>query len=248
MERLPASPTALAWAQTDGPVDMDDLLIQLETSLADLRLDDAEKHSLAQTLREAQPPEDGFRQLRNHAFTLARNRLATTQDPMAVLRWVEAVVRALDVARAPALATRSNAFFSPGEACLATIIQHLRSARHSVDVCVFTLSDDRIASEVMAAHTRGVALRFITDNDKEADSGSDVARLRAEGVPTAVDRTSAHMHHKFAIFDGQWLLNGSYNWTRSACALNEENLVATNDAALLRQFQGAFDRLWHTLA
>ena len=75
-----------------------------------------------------------------------------------------------------------------------------------------------------------------------------VAQLRAAGVPTMVDRTSAHMHHKFAIFDGQWLLNGSYNWTRSACAHNEENLVATNDPTLVRQFQGAFDQLWVQLS
>lgn len=227
--------------------DMEDLLSQLETSLADLRLDDDEKRSLAQTLRQAQPPEDGFRQLRNHAFMLARNRLASQQDPVSVLRWLEGVVRALDVARAPTTTTRANAFFSPGEACLNTIVQHLRGARRSVDLCVFTVSDDRIAQEVLAAHTRGVALRFITDNDKETDSGSDVARLRAAGVPTAVDRTAAHMHHKFAIFDGQWLLNGSYNWTRSACTHNEENLVATNDATLLRQFQGTFDELWGRL-
>lgn len=227
--------------------DMEDLLSQLETSLADLRLDDDEKRSLAQTLRQAQPPEDGFRQLRNHAFTLARNRLAAQQDPVAVLRWLEGVVRVLDVARAPAQVTRSNACFSPGEACLNTIVQHFRGARRSVDLCVFTVSDDRIAQEVLAAHARGVALRFITDNDKETDSGSDVARLRAAGVPTAVDRTAAHMHHKFAIFDGQWLLNGSYNWTRSACTHNEENLVATNDATLVRQFQGAFDELWGRL-
>ncbi len=234
---------------TATPADMDHLLGQLEASLADLRLDDDEKHSLAQTLRQAQPPEDGFRQLRNHAFTLARNRLAPpqAQDPMSVLRWLEAVVRALDVARAPAQATRSNAVFSPGDACLNTIVQHFRSARRSVDFCVFTLSDDRIAQEVLATHTRGVSLRFITDNDKETDSGSDVTRLRAAGVPTVVDRTDAHMHHKFAIFDGQWLLNGSYNWTRSACSHNEENLVATNDVALLRQFQGAFDQLWGQL-
>ena len=234
---------------TATPADMENLLGQLEASLADLRLDDDEKHSLAQTLRHAQPPEDGFRQLRNHAFTLARNRLAPPQeqDPMSVLRGLEAVVRALDVARAPAQATRSNAVFSPGEACLNTIVQHFRSARRSVDFCVFTLSDDRIAQEVLAAHARGVALRFITDNDKETDSGSDVTRLRAAGVPTVVDRTDAHMHHKFAIFDGQWLLNGSYNWTRSACSHNEENLVATNDVTLLRQFQGAFDQLWRQL-
>lgn len=86
-----------------------------------------------------------------------------------------------------------------------------------------------------------------TDNTKEFDAGSDVAQLRSAGVPIAVDRTDAHMHHKFAIFDGNWLLNGSYNWTRSACEHNEENLVASNDPALVGQFQRAFEQLWTSL-
>jgi len=83
---------------------------------------------------------------------------------------------------------------------------------------VFKASDDRISAEVLAAHRLGVAVR--------------------------VDNTAAHMHHKFAIFDGRWLLNGSYNWTRSAAEHNEENLVLGNDASLLRQFQGAFETMW----
>lgn len=228
------------------PEELQDLVGQLETSLTDLRLDDHEKRRLAQTLREADPPEEGWRQLRNQAFALARERLAGN-DPAAVLKWLEGVVRALDVARAPASQVRSHACFSPGQTCLNTIISHLRDARRTVDLCVFTLSDDRIAREVLAAHGRGVALRFITDNTKEFDAGSDVARLRSAGVPTRVDRTDAHMHHKFAIFDGRWLLNGSYNWTRSACEHNEENLVASNDAALVRQFQDSFDQLWSHL-
>ncbi|MGE0330800.1 MAG: phospholipase D-like domain-containing protein [Ramlibacter sp.] len=223
------------------------LLGQLDTSLADLRLSDAEKHSLVTALRQAQPPEEGFRQLRNEAFRLARARLAGN-EPAAVLRWLESVVRALDVARAPALSVRSQACFSPGEDCLNTIIRHLRDARKSIDLCVFTVSDDRITREILAAHARGVALRFITDNAKEFDAGSDAARLRATGVPTVVDRTDAHMHHKFVIVDGRWLLNGSYNWTRSACDHNEENLVVCNDPALVRQFQGCFDQLWRHLS
>lgn len=64
---------------------------------------------------------------------------------------------------------------------------------------------------------------------------------------SASDRTDAHMHHKFAIFAGTWLLNGSYNWTRSACYQNEENLTASNDAGLVRQFQGCFEQLWRSL-
>lgn len=223
------------------------LVAQLQEALADQHLSDVERLAFADALRTAQPPEDGLRRLRNLAFELARDRLAASADPQEVLRWLQAVVRTLDGARLPGGVHASRACFSPGEACLRTIVSHLAQSRRSADLCVFTLSDDRIAGEVLAAHRRRVAVRLLTDNSKEFDAGSDVAGLRAAGVPVVVDRTDAHMHHKFAIFDGTWLLNGSYNWTRSACYHNEENLVVSDEPALVRQFQGVFDRLWQEL-
>ncbi len=222
------------------------LVAKLESSLADLRLSDGERREFALALKQPDPPEEGFRHLRNRAFEMARASLVHA-TPQEALAWLEGVMRALDVARPDARLPQAHACFSPGEDCLKTLVGHFRGTRRTVDLCVFTLSDDRITREVVAALERGVALRFITDNTKEFDAGSDVARLRAAGVPIVVDRTDAHMHHKFAIFDGQWLINGSYNWTRSACYHNEENLVATDDARLVHQFQQVFDRLWQGL-
>jgi cardiolipin hydrolase len=227
--------------------DMEALVALLDTSLDDMRLSDDEKRSLAIALRHAEPPEEGLRFLRNQAFALAHQRTRDGFDAPSVLRWLEGVMRALDVARTPAVGLRTEVCFSPGQDCLRAIQARLRDARQRADLCVFTLSDDRIAHEVIAAHARGVNLRFVTDNDKEFDAGSDVARLRTAGVPIRVDRTDAHMHHKFALFDGLWLLNGSYNWTRSACDHNEENLVVTNQPQLVRQFQQQFDMLWDEL-
>jgi cardiolipin hydrolase len=224
------------------------LIALLAQSLADERLADDEKRELAQALRDAQPGPASLAQVRNEAFALLRERLASGADAFTLVRWLEGVLRAVDSTRGPGVAVRTTACFSPGQDCLNTIVRHLRGARRSVDLCVFTLSDDRISREVLAAHQRGVALRFITDNDKEFDAGSDVAQLRRAGIPIAVDRTEAHMHHKFAIFDGAWLLNGSYNWTRSACEVNEENLVASNEPGLVAAFQAEFDRLWARLA
>jgi cardiolipin hydrolase len=230
----PATPTAEA------------LVAQLAASFADARLSDDEKRDLAAALRAAGLQEEALRQLRNHAFALVRERLRGS-DAESLLQWLDGVVRALDVARAPAGAVQTRAFFSPGTDCLDTIVRQLRQARRNIDLCVFTVSDDRISHEILAAHRRGVALRLLTDNEKEADAGSDIGRLRDAGVPTAVDRTAAHMHHKYALFDGTWLLNGSYNWTRSACDFNEENLVLSNDPGLVRQFAAQFQALWGRL-
>jgi phosphatidylserine/phosphatidylglycerophosphate/cardiolipin synthase-like enzyme len=223
---------------------------QLEASLADVRLSDAEKRALTETLRAARLPEEGLRQLRNQAFELVRQHLqeADPSDPQALVRWLEGVVRALDVSRGAGGSYRAQAWFSPGDDCLKAITGQLRACRQRADICVFTLSDDRISAEVLTAHRRGVAVRLITDNEKAFDRGSDVVVLRDAGVPVRVDQSAAHMHHKFALFDQRWLLNGSYNWTRSAATENEENLVLCNDPALLRQFAQAFDALWEQLA
>ena len=230
-----------------GAADLAAILAQLDASLDDARLSDEEKRSLVSALRDASPPEEGLRQLRNRAFDLARARLAEG-EALALLKWLEGVMRALDVGRAPVGAIRTEAFFSPGNDCLQIIQRFVRGARRSLDLCVFTISDDRISADILAAHGRGVPVRLLTDNEKEHDAGSDIGRLRASGIPTVVDRTSAHMHHKFAIVDGTTLLNGSYNWTRSACEFNEENLVVSNDPALVGRFQSQFDGLWARLS
>lgn len=231
---------------TSPTLDVPDLIEQLAASIEDARLSDDEKRELTFALREASPPEEGLRRLRNHAFDLVRARLEHAEHH-GLLKWLDGVVRAIDVVRAPSGAARSQAFFSPGNDCLNAINAQLRHARQSIDICVFTLSDDRITREVLNALKRGLALRLITDNEKEFDAGSDIAQLRDAGVPLVVDRTPAHMHHKYAIFDSTWLLSGSYNWTRSACEQNEENLILTNDPTLVRQFSDEFDRLWNDL-
>jgi len=226
----------------------DDLPGLLHACIADGRLSDDERRALSDALSEARPLEENLRRVRNKAFEIAHQQLTAQEDGATVLRWLEGVMRAVDGARNPSNPVRHSACFSPGEDCLRLIVQQLRTARQSVDICVFTVSDNRISDEIVAAHQRGVRVRIITDNDKEADAGSDVGDFRDVGIALAVDRSAAHMHHKFAIFDRVCLLNGSYNWTRSAAQHNEENLVLSTEPILIRAFLDRFEKLWQSLA
>ncbi|MBS1198450.1 MAG: nuclease [Proteobacteria bacterium] len=225
---------------------MQTILDHLEASIADLRLSDDERRELVNLLRSHGAPEEGLRRVRNRAFEMVQTRLAAGLEAASLVRWLEGVARALDSARGNPV--HSEVFFSPGDACQNTICQRFQAVQKSVDVCVFTLSDDRIRDAILAAHRRGVALRFITDNDKASDSGSDVETLRQAGISVVVDQTEAHMHHKYAIFDARWLLNGSFNWTRSASRYNEENLIITDDPELIACFSRHFEQLWIKLA
>ena len=184
---------------------------------------------------------------RSRVFESARNAVA---DPAArdVIEFLENVLKVIVPTSGTAGSSTSAAVaFSPGDICLGMIVNHLINALSTVDICVFTITDDRISNAILAAHKRGVKIRIITDNEKAYDAGSDVPRFREAGIRVIVDETPFHMHHKFAIFDGRRLLNGSYNWTRGAAAQNEENIVDTDARALIARFQHEFEALWKLL-
>ena len=90
-------------------------------------------------------------------------------------------------------------------------------------------------------------VRIITDDEKEHDLGADISRLRNLGIPVVTDHATSHMHHKFAVTDRSALLTGSFNWTRSASEVNQENVLITTDPRLVAPFAAEFDRLWAEL-
>lgn len=55
------------------------------------------------------------------------------------------------------------------------------------------------------------------------------------------------MHHKFVIIDNNILITGSINWTMTAFFGNFENIMVTNEAALVKPFADEFERIWTML-
>ncbi|KAF5835208.1 hypothetical protein DUNSADRAFT_7750 [Dunaliella salina] len=127
---------------------------------------------------------------------------------------------------------------------LSRMLDFLRSAQRSLDICVFTITCDEIADVLFDAHKRGVQVRIISDDDQMASNGSDVARLRRAGIAAKIDNSKAHMHNKFAIIDQRLLMNGSFNWTRQAAIGNNENVVVQDTPQLVSDFGKYFESLW----
>jgi cardiolipin hydrolase len=229
------------------PITFQEIDAWLARSLEDRRFSRGERQALGGFFAATDLPIDR-EAVRRRAFEIAREALKQPEDS-AVLEWLEDVNKAIrDVGPAPARVATAEAFFSPGDECPRALRRLLQNARATADICVFTITDDFLAEGVLDAHRRGVAVRIITDNAKAEDLGSDVERFEAAGIPTRVDQTHYHMHHKFAILDGQTLLTGSYNWTRGAARDNEENLIVTTDLRFVAPFRKTFDLLWAKLA
>jgi phosphatidylserine/phosphatidylglycerophosphate/cardiolipin synthase-like enzyme len=221
----------------------DELQNILRETLDDYRLSRSERQALSSRLDDVNLNEQLQDFCHRTAFELARGEIDQVNASQ-VLEWLHDVTRVLRKSGPSNVAARSETLFSPADDCWQKIASMLKSARRSVDICVFTITDNRIADQIEAAHKRGVKVRIVTDNDKANDRGSDAERLAHAGIEVRVDRTSFHMHHKFAIFDGNRLLTGSYNWTRSAAESNEENFLIADDQQLIADFQREFERLW----
>ena len=227
------------------PMNRDALESLLFSSLQDGRLSRSERAVLRELLEESKDKPHELDWIRSRAFAAAREHFVDPEGKEA-LDWLDDVVGVLlrterPLGTPPPLA---EVHFSPGDACRLRIQQLLGEARRQIDICVFTITDDRISAAILDAHRRGINTRIITDNEKSLDRGSDIERLQEAGVKLAFDKTSDHMHHKFALFDQRIVISGSYNWTRSAANHNEENIIVSNDEALVMPFRERFEALW----
>lgn len=138
----------------------------------------------------------------------------------------------------------TKAYFSPGEDCVNAIVQVLQHAKKNIDICVFTISDDKISREIIACHRKNIKVRIITDNEKLHDLGSDITQMAKAGITIRIDNTTAHMHHKFMIADNAILVNGSYNWTKSAATANQENIIVSDEKNFVATFAKQFEKMW----
>lgn len=215
----------------------------LTASLEDFKLSQSEALELREILPRLANDDIAF--ARNKAFQLARDPIRMGGDnAVAVLLWLEKLNKTIDNFRQSETSSIAEAHFSPGEDCRRQLLDLLVSARESIDISVFTISDDRLTDAIYAAYQGNIRVRVITDNDKARDEGSDIFYLIDKGVDVRMDKTENHMHHKFAVIDKKILVNGSFNWTRSASDYNQENILVTDEPKLVSAYLNEFEGLW----
>ena len=119
----------------------------------------------------------------------------------------------------------------PGAAILPVVLQVIGEARQTLDVEMYTLTDQPVVAALIAAHRRGVAVRVLLD-PSERPSDPSAALLRQAGVPLRLYRSHGELlHAKTAVADSHAVIAGSANWTVSGFEHNHELDVELPDAS-----------------
>ena len=136
--------------------------------------------------------------------------------------------------------------FFPNEQNQLKVINMITQAKKNLDVCMFTMTNDKLYKAVLEAKKNGVNVRIITDDECVKQLGSDIYKLVINGVPVKTDDNAQfHMHHKFVVIDCKVILTGSFNWTVQAVKNNNENVLMLYNYNIAMEYTMEFERLWN---
>lgn len=126
------------------------------------------------------------------------------------------------------------------------IVNMIRTCKKTLDIAIFCMTNDKIYSGIEEVFKRGIKVRIITDDECCKMAGSEIARCAAIGIPTKTDDSArANMHHKFAIIDNSVVVTGSFNWTKQAVKINQENILFLENKELAAKYTEEYNRLWN---
>jgi len=129
-----------------------------------------------------------------------------------------------------------EALFSPDEHPQARLVPLLRRAQEDILLLAYTWTADPLTDALIEAHRKGVAVTGWVEASKLDASGHDYGRMREAGLDVLPDPLPALLHHKVLVIDGYTVVLGSYNFTHSADARNDENVLIVDDADLAAAF------------
>ncbi len=126
-----------------------------------------------------------------------------------------------------------------------TIIQGIRNAKYTIWVAVAWFTDEEIFDELLLRKKAGVSVRIVTSDElsnsyllSRLEEAFDVVK-----VPLSGSNLSNRMHDKFCIVDFEYVMHGSYNWSKNA-RKNDETLATALDRDLVKSFADEFIRLY----
>jgi phosphatidylserine/phosphatidylglycerophosphate/cardiolipin synthase-like enzyme len=138
----------------------------------------------------------------------------------------------------PALAEEIH--FSPQERLDLIDAALIATAKNSIDLASYALTDTVVIDALNSAEKRGVVIRVVLDPRERHDfiglgDLSDNVRIKRGGP---------FMHLKAYAIDGEVLRTGSANFSTSGENAQDNDLVVIRDPSAAAKFDAHFERMW----
>ncbi len=130
--------------------------------------------------------------------------------------------------------------FSPEERLDAIDAALIATAKHSIDLASYALTDPIVLDALNDAEHRGVAIRIVLDPRER----HDFVKLGDLSDNVQIKRGGPFMHLKAYENDGRVLRSGAANFSTSGENAQDNDLIVIRDPAAAMKFEAHFERMW----
>jgi phosphatidylserine/phosphatidylglycerophosphate/cardiolipin synthase-like enzyme len=141
--------------------------------------------------------------------------------------------------------TQIETYFSPDDGTMERVLELVQDAEESVLFLAYSFTDDDLAQAMIATHNSGLEVAGVMDKSQAlSNTGGEYQNLLENGIDVRLDRNPKSMHHKVIIIDGQIVVTGSYNFSKSAKTRNDENTLILHSPEMAENYLEEFERVW----
>ena len=142
-------------------------------------------------------------------------------------------------------ATNLEVYFSPEDHVQDALVQLLGEAKTSIYFLAFSFTADPLGEAIRDRAAAGIKVAGVMDSDQVLSNlGTEYDPFRSDGLAVRLDGNPGQMHEKLMIIDGEIVVVGSYNLSRSADTTNDENLIVIHDSQIAAQCTLEFARIF----
>jgi phosphatidylserine/phosphatidylglycerophosphate/cardiolipin synthase-like enzyme len=136
-------------------------------------------------------------------------------------------------------------YFSPEDKVAKRIVALIQGAQESIFFMAYNFTSNDIGNAIMQQALAGVYVSGVMDDTQvNSSQGTEYDPFMQAGLDVRLDgNQDGLMHHKVMIIDQKIVITGSYNFTASAEANNDENEVIIFSPEIAMRFFGEFQRV-----
>ena len=134
-----------------------------------------------------------------------------------------------------------HVYFAPPGGCTDAVVAELNKAQKTILVQAYTFSSKPISAALVNAQKRGVQVAAILDKGQRMDRYTEATTLAHAGIRTLIDAQHTIAHNKVMIIDGETVITGSMNFTKTVEEHNAENLLVIRDPQLAAEYRANWE-------
>lgn len=141
--------------------------------------------------------------------------------------------------------TRIEVYFSPDDGVANPVFEILSSAQESIYFMAFSFTTDEFGEAIRMQAENGLTVTGVMEEEQvKSNVGTEYDLFKQAGLDVYLDGNEGQMHHKTMIIDGQIVITGSYNFSRSAETRNDENLIVIYNQQIADFYMQEFQRVY----